>query len=150
MRGASFAVASEVCGTNALPSEEMARLFAAAPALRRAVIALHERVAVHEEEIERETAERDVERAEVLSLRAIIEGRTTPPTDAEIAAHDGPWLVVKDHASGYCTKVVYGDDAVSLAAQQRAWPKIRAWVWHPFDERDGEMKAWPVVAEESK
>lgn len=87
---------------------------------------------------------------EIARLLTIIKGRTTPPTDAEIAAHDGPWLVVKDHASGYCTKVVYGDDALSLAAQQRAWAKIRAWVWHPFDERDGEMKAWPVAAEASK
>ncbi len=39
VRGASFSVAADVCGTDALPSEEMARLFAAAPALRRTVIA---------------------------------------------------------------------------------------------------------------
>jgi len=41
VRGADFAVAAEVCGLDAMPSEEMAKLFAAAPALRRAVIGLH-------------------------------------------------------------------------------------------------------------
>jgi len=85
--------------------------------------------------------------AEIDRLRAIIDGRTTPPTDAEIAAHDGPWLVVKDHAAGYETRVVSGDDARSLAIGQRAALRFRAWVWHPFDDRDGRPCAWPVVAE---
>ena len=38
-------------------------------------------------------SERDGLREEVKRLRAIVEGRTTAPTDAEIAAHPGPWLV---------------------------------------------------------
>lgn len=97
-----------------------------------------ERWSRHLADIERLTAERD-------AARAIIDGRTTPPTDAEIAAHDGPWLVVEDHAAGYTTHVVSDDDARALAARQLAWPKFRAWVWHPFCEARGVIEPWPVV-----
>ena len=81
--------------------------------------------------------------SEVERLRAIIKGRTTPPSDEEIAAHDGPWLVVLDHRAGHVSRVVCGDSAAELAAQQRA--QCRAWVWHPFDERVGAIVACPVV-----
>lgn len=151
VRGASFAVASEVCGTNALPSEEMARLFAAAPALRRAVIALHERVAVHEEEIERETAERDVERAEVLSLRAIIEGRTTPPTDAEIEAHcasGGLWRSIVPGEFILSTGDGDAEDARNTSAVQRTNALIvnaRVVRWWAITS-DGRPCAWPVMS----
>ena len=39
----------------------------------------------------------DAAEAERDALRAIIEGRTTPPTAAEVAAHDGAWLLCEVH-----------------------------------------------------
>ena len=97
--------------------------------------AQQERDALHAQ-LAQVTAERD-------ELRSIVEGRTTPPTDEEIVAHGGPWLVVLDHRAGQATRVASGDYAATLAAQQRA--QSRAWVWHPVDERDGALVAWPVV-----
>lgn len=46
-------------------------------------------------ERERDDARAEVEtlRAEAALLREIIEGRTTPPTAAEVAAYDGAWLL---------------------------------------------------------
>ena len=81
--------------------------------------------------------------AQVEHLGAIVEGRTTPPSDEELAAHDGPWLVVLDHSAGHAARVVRGLDAQQHADRQRELR--RAWVWHPVDERDGAIVAWPSV-----
>lgn len=96
---------------------------------------------------------------EVLALRAIVEGRTTPPTDAEIEAHadrdnGGAWLVRGEVA------VLYFDDGelfVQVAEhtyghnprrpdEARMWLAARAAegaVWVPlFDDRPC---AWPTA-----
>lgn len=73
--GAPIAVASDVLDLDGKPCEDVADLLALAPALAAEVLRLR--------------AERD-------ALRAIIAGRTTPPTEAEMAAHaaaDGAWLL---------------------------------------------------------
>lgn len=79
--------------------------------------------------------------------KAIISGRTTPPTREEIDRHDGHWLVIMDHAAGYRVRVVSGDEAFELANQQLARPKTAAWVWHPFSEATGIIDAWPGKSE---
>lgn len=71
-------------------------------------------------------AERDAARAEAEALRAIIAGRVTPPTDAEIAAHlasGGDWLVRKTL------------DATLIPRTVR---------WHPLDAT-GCPTTWPVT-----
>lgn len=98
-----------------------ARLIAAAPDLAATVEAL--------------TAERD-------ALRAIVEGRTTPPTEAEAAAHDaagGAWLIAWSRGDRpTVASIVSGPrvwwpeadvvSAVALDAQRRpcAWPVAAA------------------------
>ena len=119
-------------------TEPLARLFAAAPddvkSLAHTVIA---------------------RAAEIASLRAIIDGRTTPPTDEEIAAHCG--------AGGRWRSIVPGDfilstgdgdaeDARQTSAVQHANAAIvtRAGVrWWAIDAQ-GRCSAWPVVAEASR
>ena len=71
--------------------------------------------------------------ARVAALEEIVAGRTTPPTDAEIDAHDGAWLCVSEgrpciseHASG--TRYLRGIGA-------RSWTALR----------DGIPCAWPTV-----
>jgi hypothetical protein len=79
-------------------------------------------------------------RAEVERLRAIVEGRTTPPTDAEIAAHSkssGWWLVSS-----------LDDMSLELIeqAQERDWCiEWGAERWLPLDH-NGRPCAWPVPA----
>lgn len=83
--------------------------------------------------------ERDEARAERDALRAIIEGRPTPPTPAEIAAHPGPWLVQ------------YGDDTYYVLLKPSALVGAKAPVghslrparWWPLGDR--RPCAWPVV-----
>ncbi len=73
-------------------------------------------------------------------LRAIIEGRTTPPTDAEIKAHDaagGSWLVRRRRQNGlwsaefigpsvWCCRVYDGGVYVALDSERRPcpWPRV--------------------------
>ena len=78
---------------------------------------------------------------EVKHLRAIIEGRTTPPTDAEVYAHGGPGR------SGWW--LVSSPDDMSLELIEQ--PKERDWCiewgatqWLPID-LDGRPCAWPTV-----
>lgn len=148
---ADFSVAAEVCGPDGMPSEEMARLFAAAPALRRAVIALYGRVAAHEEDVERATAERDVARAEAISLRAIIEGRPSPPTDAEIEVHcasGGRWRSIVPGEFILSTGDGDAVDARQTSAVQRANALIvnaRGVRWWAITS-DGRPCAWPVMS----
>lgn len=71
-------------------------------------------------------SDRDAARAEADALRAIIAGRVTPPTDAEIAAHlaaGGDWLVRKTL------------DATLIPRTVR---------WHPLDAT-GCPTTWPVT-----
>lgn len=76
-------------------------------------------------------------------LRAIIEGRTTPPTDAEMEAHVAPGR------SGWW--LVSSPDDMSLELIEQ--PSERDWCiewgatqWLPID-LDGRPCAWPVVTE---
>lgn len=73
--------------------------------------------------------------ARVAALEEILAGRTTPPTDAEIEAHDGAWLCVfegrpciSEHASG--TRYLRGSGARSWIAFRDgipcAWPALEA------------------------
>ena len=83
-------------------------------------------------------------RAEVRHLRAIIAGRTTPPTDAELAAHGngrGLWIfcAVSRHP-----EIVYGERARSYAGSSSAWYGGARWI-ALGDE--GRPCAWPTAAE---
>lgn len=84
------------------------------------------------------------ERAE--AAEAIIAGRTVAPTDAEIAVHDGPWLV----SVGDLARFREGGEARDYAADMRrnGW----RWTWTPFARRHNAFRpvAWPVVAETAK
>lgn len=84
----------------------------------------------------------------IIALREIINGRTTPPTDAEIDAHratGGGWIVgdrpfylsveVRD-ARALCER-----RAALHVAELPMWPPYR---WIALD-RDGKPCAWPVV-----
>jgi len=79
---------------------------------------------------------------EATTARAALKGRTTPPTDEEIDAHEGVWLVFCDHSEGYATRLVSGEVAKLFARRQG--PSM-SWVWHPFDDRSGEHLTWPKV-----
>jgi len=85
--------------------------------------------------------------AEIERLRAIIDGRTTPPTDAEIAAHyasGGAW-VHSDARGSYADS----DEGETIACREEAEAEglIRRWI--PLAD-DGRPCAWPVVAEASR
>lgn len=77
--------------------------------------------------------------ARVATLEEIIEGRTTPPTDAEIDAHAavGGWRQVR---YAYRTEVV--DAAAARVAVEPDEPRVLRW-WSV----DGEHRpcAWPTV-----
>ena len=106
-------------------SESNARLLAAAPDLAHTVVA---------------------QAAEHASLRAIIDGRTTPPTDKEIEAHHragGTWYVASTHGRALTTTRA---DAVALCAHLAA-NKYPA-TWWAISVR-GRPCAWPVIAEVS-
>jgi hypothetical protein len=98
------------------------------------------------EERQRAATDAAVAHAEELTraltiLRATVEGRTTPPTDAEIAAHDGSWLVQWSTTS--CTFA--GGIETIREMRGREWsPAIR---WVPY--RNGRPRVWPVVTEAS-
>ena len=81
---------------------------------------------------------------EVERLRAIIEGRTTPPTDDEIASHHatrGRWYVA-DHAGGGEVRG-YPPTVREIAG----WHRERAatWRWCALDSH-GRPCAWPEGA----
>ena len=125
-----------------------AALMAAAPDLARTVVALHERVAAveaerdaalaHAEELTQALRETQRERD---AMKAIIEGRTTPPTDEEIASHHatrGRWYVA-DHAGGGEVRG-YPPTVREIAG----WHRERAatWRWCALDSH-GRPCAWP-------
>jgi len=86
--------------------------------------------------------------AEADAAHEIIDGRTTPPTDAEIIAHHavgGSWLV-----GGRALHVMQEARAVRAMCERRAqshaaeapmWPP---YVWVAIDEH-GRPCAWPMV-----
>jgi len=89
-------------------------------------------------ELARVTAERD-------ALRAIIEGRTTPPTDAEIAAHwraGGAWRALGLRGFALSKDTADRGEATILAALDRRSTVPRRW-W-PLDA-SGRPCAWPEV-----
>ena len=80
------------------------------------------------------------------AARAILAGRTTPPTEAEIEAHHragGTWYVASTHGRALTTT---RGDAIALCAHLAA-NKYPA-TWWAIDVR-GRPCAWPVVAEVS-
>lgn len=79
------------------------------------------------------TAERERDEA-----RAIIEGRTTAPTDAELAAHDGAWLMRLYNGA----LVVMRSDGAREArgVMVRDVPYVAHWI---ATAKDGRPCAWP-------
>lgn len=90
----------------------------------------------------------DAARADAAALRAIVEGRTVPPTDAEIAAHaaaGGVWLVAMSPGFGH--DIVGRARALQLAETSRL-PR-RAYIvtverWWALDAA-GRPCPWPTV-----
>lgn len=126
---------------------------AAAPDLAQTVVALHARLAAveaerdgalaHAEELTQALRETQRERD---ALRAIIEGRTTPPTTEELAAHGavgGAWIVSGPFPAlpMVCgpaeTVVVIEEAARSLAPGALRWRAVNA---------HGRPCAWPGVS----
>lgn len=166
-------------------SESTARLLAAAPDLAHTVVAqaaeierltraLHDAAyslgcadyddvcaavsdAIDEaEKRERESVdEANALRMERAALRAIVDGRTAPPTEAEIAAHEaagGRWRSIVPGEFILSTGDGDAEDARQTSAVQRANEPIimRAGVrWWAIDAQ-GRCCAWPVVAEASR
>lgn len=126
-----------------------AALYEHAPELAEAVVALHARHA------ERDAAERDyvaayrgsVRRAD--RLQEILDGRTDPPSDAEIEAHAaarGTWAIteIDDPRGVVRTRLVL--EAQVIAQRQREQPH-KALRWIALGA-DGKPCAWPVVPTE--
>lgn len=111
-------------------------------------------------------------RAEVDALRAIVEGRTAPPTDAEIKAHDhnmwlvvirpqgcAPWsvlirLIVSanppfDVAHSATPVVIRGGLSYAPAGKWLPGLPKDALRWWPLDQ-DGRPAQWPVATEASR
>ena len=84
---------------------------------------------------------------EVKHLRAIVEGRSTPPTDAEIAAHaaaGGQWRTLGLRGFGLSGDVLDGDASRAIrAVSERSRVPRRWWAL----DAEGRPCAWPVVTE---
>jgi hypothetical protein len=78
------------------------------------------------------------------ALRAIVEGRPTAPTQEDIAAHPGQWLVYYaarfEDRQPARTRLL--DRTRATAAAAARWPTAPS-RWCPV--RDGRPCAWPVV-----
>ena len=98
--------------------------------------------------------ERDAALAlKVLELRAIIEGRTTPPTDAEIAAHDhagGWWLYLPERGIGRCScsacRTAQMPAGELLPGNVRMVAAVGGGRWWALDAQRRPC-AWPVATE---
>ena len=88
-------------------------------------------------EVLRVREERDALRARVAELERLVKGDTTPPTDAEIDAHDGPWWIVLDHAAGFAVRSAEGDEAKKWAQRQRERGAV--FIWRAFHASTGEL-----------
>ena len=91
--------------------------------------------------------------AEIASLRAIIDGRTTPPTDEEIRSAALAGLTVILHATEACDghRVdIFTRDVLVLStwAAHHADGNFASATWRLIDANDRPC-AWPVVAEVS-
>lgn len=75
--------------------------------------------------------------AECARLRAIVEGRTVAPTDAEIAAHTGEWRCVGAGAA-------YAEISGLVAAGLRDVARGVTLRWWPLDAT-GRPCSWPEV-----
>lgn len=84
-------------------------------------------------------------RAELAAKNAIINGRAEPPTDAEIAAHEGRWIATAGHAGGYAVHVVDAEWIVKFRASGR-----RGYIFHAWDDTAGRPCAFPVVSPTEK
>ena len=88
--------------------------------------------------LETRTAEHALAMARVRELEAIIAGRTTPPTDEEIAAHEaagcGWWLIVTENDFDY--------DMLDTVSRDE-WVRVGAVRWCPCAD-DGRPCAWPA------
>lgn len=80
----------------------------------------------------------DLRRAEarIAELEAMLAGRTAPPTDAEIRAHDGAWLV-------WWWGGTWELHASLRTPQLRVLGMAPLSTWWPL--RDGRPCAWPVA-----
>lgn len=76
-------------------------------------------------------------RRRVAEMERLVKGDTTPPTDAEIDAHDGPWWIVLDHAAGFAARCAEGDEAKMWAKRQRERGAV--FVWRAFHASTGEL-----------
>lgn len=106
----------------------------------RVLVAERARAEAAEAECARLTTERDAARAEAAGLRAVVEGRTVPPTPQEIAAHHDAsgsgWLVSSDR------DVIPYTLCRSEARDGGAPDGAR---WWPLDA-SGRPCPWPTVA----
>lgn len=76
----------------------------------------------------------------VIALRAIIEGRATPPTDAELAAHDGAWLMRLYNGALVAMRSDGAREARGVMV--RDVPYVAHWI---ATTSDGRPCAWPVA-----
>lgn len=91
----------------------------------------------------------EVMRAELNALRVIIEGRTTPPTDAEIDAHGGLWLVIFHGTASLAdaSRVLDRDGARVVARNARLGAHgVVTSTWRALDSQR-RLCAKPVVTE---
>jgi hypothetical protein len=89
-------------------------------------------------ELARVTKERDAAEAEASALRAIVEGRTEAPTEAEfraITSHGGMWVSRGDSFDAFAP------DLATFLYLRSMQPRLR---WLPID-REGRPCAWPTV-----
>ena len=94
------------------------------------------------DDLARETAERD-------ELRAIVEGRATPPTAAEIVALQrvgGSCTVSVFYGDGSCRVLWSTREGVALMLREAEYVTSRGWsvAWRAFDA-EGRPCAWPKV-----
>ena len=119
--GAHIAEVEDDVGDDEYLASDNADLIAAAPRLARTVVAQAGRIA---------------------ALEAIIEGRATPPTDVELAAHDGAWLMRLYNGA----LVVMRSDGAREArgVMVRDVPYVAHWI---ATTSDGRPCAWPVASQ---
>lgn len=139
---------ADVLTTLQEPSEERDAALAHAAELESALRAARE--VIEEAEAEKCDMLRDLERLRVQrdALRAIIEGRTTPPTPAEIAAHEatgGRWRCVVPGALNMSVDAMHGH-AAQLHREILAAAGYERSLWWATDAA-ARPCAWPLAAE---
>ena len=128
-------------------------LAAAAPDLAATVEHLHARLRPWQDAAADATTLRTRAEAERDALRAIIDGRTTPPTDAEIAAHDhagGWWSYLPPPGQSSCTCAACATHQQPGGELPRSNVRVVASLgdgrWWALDAQRRPC-AWPVVTE---